>query len=97
MHDLEAAERLRQGFVFDANDPLGSLRELTIAREALGAFERFLVRQARRDAATWDAIGAALRVSRQAAHRRHTAHVNEMRRVRHESGTARAIAPGRDG
>lgn len=77
----EAVRRLRHGFVFAADDALGNLRLLTEAREALDAFEPFLVREARRSVATWDAIGEALGVSRQAAHRRHAAHVNATRRA----------------
>jgi hypothetical protein len=88
MHDLEAAERLRRGFVFEQDDPLGSLRELADARRALATFEGFLVRRARREAATWDDIGAALGITRQAAHRRHASRVNEVRRLRDKSETS---------
>ena len=96
MHDLEAAERLSRGFVFEADDPLGSLRELREAQRALAAFECFLVREARRKMRTWEAIGEALGVSRQAAHRRHARRVNDVSRARHVSDTA-TVVDGLDG
>jgi hypothetical protein len=78
--ELEASRRLQDGFVFDPGDPLRNLRTLTEARAALTAFEPFLVREARRGAASWDEIGQALGVSRQGAHRRHARAVNAVRR-----------------
>jgi hypothetical protein len=87
----EAARRLQEGFVFEPDDALANLRTLTEARAALAAFEPFLVREARRAVATWEAIGAALGVSRQAAHRRHASHVNEVRRAWHVSDTATRV------
>ena len=51
--------------------PLEALATLTELRGTLDRVERRLVAEARHVQSTWEEIGAALGVSRQAAHRRH--------------------------
>jgi hypothetical protein len=51
--------------------PLHGLRELTDLRAALDRLERELVASARGNWSTWEEIGGALGISRQAAHARH--------------------------
>jgi hypothetical protein len=51
--------------------PLRGLRELTEVRQTLDRLERELVTAARRNSSTWEEIGGALGISRQAAHARH--------------------------
>lgn len=51
--------------------PLDALELVVETRATLDRLERIVVDDARRSFATWEEIGAALRVSRQAAHRRH--------------------------
>lgn len=46
------------------------VQEVRESREALGKVERDAVRAARRSGLSWEAIGAAFGVSRQAAHER---------------------------
>lgn len=62
-------DRLRQALtgVLDAGAPLDALRAGRDARELLPAWESHLARQALADGATWEAIGSALGISRQAA------------------------------
>jgi hypothetical protein len=52
--------------------PLRGLARITELRETLTRVERLLVEEARRNAQSWDAIGAALGITRQAARRRHS-------------------------
>lgn len=56
--------------------PLDALQDLTDLRAAFDRLERLLVAEARRGKWTWEEIGGALGVSRQAAHRRHARAVN---------------------
>ena len=51
--------------------PLDGLRTVVETRATLDRLESLLVREARRSASSWAEIGAALGVSRQAAHARH--------------------------
>ena len=51
--------------------PLQGLRELTELRRTLALVERELVAAARRNWSSWEEIGGALGISRQAAHARH--------------------------
>jgi hypothetical protein len=51
--------------------PLQGLREVTELRRTLGRVERELVAAARHNWSSWEEIGAALGISRQAAHARH--------------------------
>jgi hypothetical protein len=51
--------------------PLRGLREITALRAALQDVERGLVLDARRTGASWEEIGDALGLSRQAVHARH--------------------------
>jgi phosphohistidine phosphatase SixA len=51
--------------------PLRGLEQIVELRETLLRVERLLVEQARRSAQSWDAIGGALGITRQAARRRH--------------------------
>ena len=62
-------DRLRQALtaVLDAGEPLDALRAGREARELLPAWESHLARQALAGGATWEAIGSALGISRQAA------------------------------
>ena len=62
-------DRLREALtsVLDAGAPLDALRAGREARELLPAWESHLARQALADGATWEAIGSALGISRQAA------------------------------
>ena len=50
-----------------ADDPLQALRAVAALRETLGSWETELARLALHDGVTWEAIGAALGISRQAA------------------------------
>ena len=58
------------GRVAEIGDPLDSLGVLHTLRLRLEELEEFHVEEALRRGASWDAIGQALGVSRQAAHRR---------------------------
>jgi hypothetical protein len=62
-------DRLRQAFarVLDQERPLEALQAGREAREVMPAWESHLARQALAGGATWEAIGAALGISRQAA------------------------------
>ena len=62
-------DRLRAALaaVLDAGAPLDALRAGREARELLPAWESHLARQALAGGATWEAIGSALGISRQAA------------------------------
>jgi len=51
--------------------PLRGLEELAELRATLQRAERMLVRAARGNWSTWEEIGGALGISRQAAQRRH--------------------------
>ena len=51
--------------------PLQGLREITELRRTLDRVERELVAAARRNWSSWEEIGAALGISRQAAYARH--------------------------
>ena len=51
--------------------PLRGLREVTALRQTLDRLERELVVAARRNGSTWQEVGGALGISRQAAHARH--------------------------
>jgi hypothetical protein len=51
--------------------PLQGLREVTELRRTLDHVERELVAAARRNWSSWEEIGGALGISRQAAHGRH--------------------------
>ncbi len=51
--------------------PLEGLEQIAEVRLTLTRIERLLVRESRRNFHSWEQIGAALGISRQAAHRRH--------------------------
>ena len=51
--------------------PLQGLREVRELRRTLDCVERELVAAARRNWSSWEEIGSALAISRQAAHARH--------------------------
>jgi len=53
--------------VLDTDSPLEALRAGREARELLAAWESHLARQALAGGATWEGIGSALGISRQAA------------------------------
>jgi hypothetical protein len=53
--------------VLDAGSPLSALQAAREVRELMPAWESHLARQALAAGATWEAIGAALGISRQAA------------------------------
>lgn len=55
--------------------PLDVLELLVAVRSTLDRLEELVVEDARRHFASWEHIGAALGISRQAAHRRHREHV----------------------
>jgi hypothetical protein len=56
--------------------PRRGLREVTSLRQTLDCLERELVVAARRNGSTWQEVGGALGISRQAAHARHRPFVN---------------------
>ncbi len=58
------------GRVAEVHDPLAALSCVRALRLRLDELEEFHVERALRDGASWEAIGDALGVSRQAAHRR---------------------------
>jgi hypothetical protein len=86
--DFEAY-RLEVATVLEA--PLVALETLTETRATLDRLERLVVAEARRRYASWEEIGCALGVSRQAAHRRHGRFVNRTAGVWHESDTASQV------
>lgn len=55
----------------DGDDPIEALTALTALRREIDQREAVLVRRARVRGASWSAIGHALGVSRQAAHKKH--------------------------
>ena len=61
--------QLRELFarILDPDAPIDALRAGREARELLTAWDSHLARQALADGATWEGIGAALGISRQAA------------------------------
>jgi hypothetical protein len=63
------------GAVAEIGDPLAALESIHELRHRLEELEEFHVEEALRRGASWDAIGGALGVSRQAAHRRLAARV----------------------
>jgi Ser/Thr protein kinase RdoA (MazF antagonist) len=69
-------EALLRGYRRRVRLPLEGLEELRALRATLDRLERVLVAEARSHASTWEEIGAALSVSRQAVHRRHRPSVN---------------------
>jgi hypothetical protein len=62
---LDLARRVREG-----RDPLDALEAVRELRRQLHALEEEYVRAALARGSSWDAIGTALGVSRQAAHKR---------------------------
>lgn len=56
--------------IAEERDPLAALSLADDLRAALDEFERACVRQARADGDTWDEIAGAMRVTKQAAHKR---------------------------
>jgi hypothetical protein len=67
--------------------PLVALETLTETRATLDRLERLLVDEARRRRSSWEEIGRALGISRQAAHRRHGRFVTPSAGVWDESDT----------
>ena len=88
---LAAAELRRQALLLEHIDfetyiarlgvatklPLDGLAAIVEIRRTLASIERLLVIHAVRSGSTWTQIGAALELSRQAAHARHCPGVNE--------------------
>ena len=62
------AEILRQA---SGRDPATGLRAVAALRQLTDRLEALHVRNARRSGWTWEAIGEALGVSRQAVHKKH--------------------------
>ena len=85
-HDDFDAYRREVATVLEA--PLVALETLTATRATLDRLERVVVGEARRRYASWEEIGRALGISRQAAHRRHGPFVTRTAGVWHESDTA---------
>jgi hypothetical protein len=69
-------EALLRGYRRRVRLPLEGLQELRALRATLAQLERVLVAEARSNGSTWEEIGAALSISRQAVHRRHRPFVN---------------------
>src|SRR4051812_25998663 len=78
------------GRVAEVADPLGALATVGELRRRLNELEEFHVEEAIRRGASWDAIGEALGVSRQAAHRRLASRVGARRRGSRITITSRA-------
>jgi hypothetical protein len=74
-HEEEEAAAFH-ALLFRMESPLEGLALVTEVRQTLARVERLLVREARLTYYSWDEIGAALGISRQAAHRRHRPFVN---------------------
>ena len=81
-------EAFRLEFLTILERPLVALETLTVTRSTLDRLERLFVDEARRARWSWEEIGRALGVSRQAAHRRHGPFVTRTAGVWHESDTA---------
>jgi hypothetical protein len=69
-------DALRARFLVVLDRPLDALRTVAETRTTLTRLEVLLVGEARRSYASWEEIGSALGISRQAAHRRHGSSVN---------------------
>lgn len=65
-----------------AEEPLTALAEIAAARSTLDAETEIQVRRARHTGCSWEAIAAALGVSRQAAHKRYAGRGGLLRRSR---------------
>jgi hypothetical protein len=88
-HDDFDAYRRELAAVLEA--PLVALETLTATRATLDRVERLVVAEARRRRASWEEVGCALGISRQAAHRRHRRFVTPTAGVWHESDTATPV------
>ncbi|REF37930.1 hypothetical protein [Thermasporomyces composti] len=62
--------------------PLEALADIAAARETLEAEAALQVRRAREQGCSWEAIAAALGISRQAAHKKYAGRVEPRRRGR---------------
>jgi hypothetical protein len=74
--DGDDFEALRARFLVVLDRPLDGLRTIAETRATLTRVETLLVGEARRSYASWEEIGSAIGISRQAAHRRHCSSVN---------------------
>ena len=84
-------EAVRARFRHRLERPLEALATLRQTRSTLERLERMLVGEARGNYSTWEEIGRALGMSRQAAHRRHGRFVSRMGGVWHESDTGHRV------
>lgn len=88
-HDDFDAYRRELATVLEA--PLVALETLTATRATLDCLERLVVAEARRRYSSWEEIGRALGISRQAAHRRHRPFVTPTAGVWNESDTGTSV------
>jgi predicted ArsR family transcriptional regulator len=90
-------DALRARFLVGLDRPLDALRTVAETRTTLTRLEVLLVGEARRSYASWEEIGSALGISRQ-AHRRHCSSVNRTdgawHRDRHVEGGRRTNSGG---
>lgn len=93
--DRPAHQRSLLSTVLTGAEPRERLSALTVLRRELDATETELAAEALRAGMTWSQIGAALGVSKQAAHRRHSRSVSQLDRAAEtEHRGSRAIVSG---